>query len=446
MKLVSKKSVSILLALSFSLGVVTPSESAYAKVLSKKEETQTNNTNQGNVNHLELLNKTYSMLGVRINAKTKPQLDIALALIRQKEVIDLTKYSYQTRDEIIKDVQKVQRQNPMVWGLKSFRVGFVKGGKKTVILTMRDQSNSEIQNRHYEIVDEMDKVTNLVDDSNQSIYNRINKLADYLDKEFTYDEVSQKENIRVNGSATSLADVYYKSFNAYGLVNNKYGVCDAFTNYAKVYFDKLGFETYMVQGRYNRELHSWLKVKTPKGFLNYDFTRSLRAVGVKKPVLGFSDTEMNRLGYTFNKDNSLDVTDDAIASPKVGYSYYKQYGGEFETVSNFTSTMVKNLKSKKPRKSYDVVIYKHSTEKGTVEEISRALNKYNKDITNDYTKKVQAEKKRKEDYTKKYNLWKKYPKKYKKPETFKPVKITKGKTYVTAVMTVKSNYINMTLK
>lgn len=444
MKNIHKKSIVILTALSLTTGVFTGTTEdvkANSKVL-KKETTANTKPANNSVNYELALNKKMTFFSFKINADTQAQFDIAVALLQHKDSVDLSKYNYTKSSQIISDVFQVNAQNPLIFGLKSFKIQAGKDGSKKVLFSLREKTTEELSYELSEFRGKMDYIISEIYSEKDSEINKIRRIYDYLNENMLYNFVAQREIYKVNGSASKLPDIFYQYQNPTVFTEGNQGVCDAFTGFAKLYLEKIGFEAVTVTGRYKNGVHSWLKVKTTKGWLNYDFTRTMRDEKINYLVHGLTDAQLKTLGYVENTNYVTVKKKASMSVASVDYDYFRSKKQVYKDITALSEAVVSSFSTTKPMKDIQVRIEKPTTQTAILTTLKNSIKTYNKTIDQKYNMELDKERKRKELYDKALANYKKNPKKYKKPAAFKPKKIVKGKKYISVSVLYKDGVLN----
>lgn len=160
-------------------------------------------------------------------------------------------------------------QNPLILGVRSIALDT----KTNDLLITYDMSKEEMQKKQKEIKAEVQKaVKDIIKDGMSDLEKEI-AINDYLCKHAEYDNAALKNAEKNNFKHVDAS--FNDSFNAYGVLVNKKGVCASYAASFKLLADEAGLESIVVTGYLNGNLpHAWNRVNIDGQWLTLDSTNN----------------------------------------------------------------------------------------------------------------------------------------------------------------------------
>lgn len=160
-------------------------------------------------------------------------------------------------------------QNPLILGVRSIAIDT----NTNDLLIQYDMTQSEIKEKQDAIKAEVKKVTKEIIKDDMSALDKEIAINDYLCKTAEYDDAAL-ENAEKN-NFKSVDASFNDSFNAYGILLNKKGVCASYAASFKLLADEAGLESIVVTGYLNGNVpHAWNRVNIDDQWLTIDSTNN----------------------------------------------------------------------------------------------------------------------------------------------------------------------------
>lgn len=309
---------------------------------------------------------------VEVNADSALEEYLALSMIDAKNEISLSAFpEAQNFDSLSDALQKVMYQNPLILGVKQYRYDY-----STLILEVKyDDSAESIKKKQGEIIAEAKKIVASVIKPGMSDDDKRKALYDYLNDNTKYDDDALK-----SAKASGFKEVdakYNDSFNTYGIMVKKIGVCASYASSYKMLSDLSGLEAITVTGFMSGVPHAWNKVKIGNEWVNVDTTNNATNSGVPYLLYNSNDTTAKSIEYVTDEAYWLDNELSKFESSDNSKDYYVMNGLEVKTVSEYGSKLAEQLKAGKP-----VIAIRMGTklnEDEVFEEAGKVLNEVAKD-------------------------------------------------------------------
>lgn len=168
-----------------------------------------------------------------------------------------------------------------------------------------------IKTRHSELDNKVESIISSTTNSNMSNYDKLIAVYDYVKALLSY-----KQIIIFETEVNKLVYKYHYSYNdalyvyeAYGSLNNKYGVCDDYAALFMVIARRLGFDAYVVNGQApsqsgGRSGHVWVLIKASGK--NYFFDPQIEDYnGTKHNLFGKTESEMKNMYSDYNLNTAV---------------------------------------------------------------------------------------------------------------------------------------------
>lgn len=279
---------------------------------------------------------------VKVNADSALEEYLALSMIDAKTEIPLGAFPEAQNFETLSDaLQKVVYQNPLILGVKKYKYDY---NSLTLGVTYEDAADV-IKKKQGEIIAEAKKIVATVIKPEMNDDNKRKALYDYLNDNTKYDDEALK-SAKANGFKE--ADPKYNdSFNTYGIMVKKVGVCASYASTYKMLSDLSGLEAITVTGLMGGVPHAWNKVKIGNEWVNVDTTNNATNSGIPYLLYNSNDATAKSIEYVPDQGYWLDSELSKFKSTDNSKDYYVVNGLEVKTVSEYGSKLADQLKQGK---------------------------------------------------------------------------------------------------
>lgn len=239
-----------------------------------------------------------------IVAKTPGQKYLALKLIEQEEEISLKAFpEYQNMTEVIDDLLFVWYQNPYIMGINPNEMWYdytnqILTVKYNVSKELAKKYQMNVYNKSREIVSEIINQSMTEEEKIVAIWNYIEKNSEYNTEAYEY----------LKAGASDFYDKYSNSWNTYGILCEKKGVCQSYAYAFNLLANMSGVEAYMVVGTLSNTGHAWSTVKLDGKWYMVDTTNNVNIVNVPYWICKTSTEFINKIGFRMD-DSFVDGTD-----------------------------------------------------------------------------------------------------------------------------------------
>ncbi|GIP22778.1 transglutaminase domain-containing protein [Paenibacillus sp. J22TS3] len=278
-----------------------------------------------------------------VNADSALEEYLALNMVDAKKEISLSAFPEAQNFETLSDVlQKVVYQNPLILGVKQYRYDY-----DTLTLEVNyDDTEEHIKKKQGEIIAEAKKIVAAVIKPGMSDDDKRKALYDYLNDNTKYDDEALKS---AEASGFKQVDEKYSdSFNTYGIMVKKVGVCASYAATYKMLSDLSGLKAITVTGYMSGVPHAWNKVKIGQEWVNVDTTNNATNSGVPYLLYNSDDTTAKSIEYETDQAYWLDKELSEFKSTDNSKDYYVMNGLEVKSVTEYGTKLADQLKSGKP--------------------------------------------------------------------------------------------------
>lgn len=222
--------------------------------------------------------------GVTANSALSEYL--AINLVGSTEYIDLSDFGESSDQNLLLDsLMEAMYQNPMSLGIKDV---FLSNDGKTLQIEYEDDKKTR-DKKQEEIQAEVKKVIGEIIKGDMTDLEKELAINEYLCSTAKYDDAALKDAEK--NDFKTVDEKYNDSFNAYGILVNKVGVCASYAASFKLLADAAGLETIVVTGDLNGSLpHAWNKVKINGKWQIVDVTNNDNEF-IANAVLNLPDSE-----------------------------------------------------------------------------------------------------------------------------------------------------------
>jgi len=202
---------------------------------------------------------------------------IALNMINGETRISIADFpELQTKEMLMDVLEKVYNQNPYILGLYSYSFDY----NENILEIGYAYSKDELVARQQEIFDEAHKVLDEIIDEDMSDEAKQLAIYMYLEENTEYD-FSVLERAAANNYKKIDDPEFEDSFNTYGILVKKVGVCQSYAHVFKLLGRMAGLECDIATGNLSGNLpHAWNFVNLDGGWYQLDSTNNLNTAGV----------------------------------------------------------------------------------------------------------------------------------------------------------------------
>lgn len=244
---------------------------------------------------------------------------IALNLINGEEKISMDAFpEMQIYDNLEDVLNKVYYQNPYVLGVYQYSYNYF---TKDIEVSY-NYTQDEIEAHQKAMSDEADNIIAEIITNDMTNTEKQLALYQYLENNSVYDydalESAKKNNYKKISDAS-----FEDSFNAYGVLVNKKGVCMSYAAAYKLLCDKCGIDCNVVTGYLNGNLpHAWNNVDIDGNWYQTDVTNNGTSMGVPYYLYNSDTHTAEETGYTEDTLYDIDGETEKFFCDVKDYEYY----------------------------------------------------------------------------------------------------------------------------
>ncbi|HEY9060573.1 MAG TPA: stalk domain-containing protein [Pseudobacteroides sp.] len=217
-------------------------------------------------------------------------------MIKQNKDIDVSAYDEAMDWGYLKDlVFKIFTQEPLVMDAKGFSFDYY--NKK---LSVTYTPDNDIQSKISAVKAEAKKVISQIIKPGMSLAEKEKAIHDYITNSAEYDWEALKNGEK--NDYKKVDDIFKDSFNAYGILVKKVGVCASYAASFTLLCREAGIDAITITGTMNGVGHAWNKFKINDKWYNVDATNNDNR---EYPVYNASDSSI-RPQFVIENDFELD--------------------------------------------------------------------------------------------------------------------------------------------
>lgn len=242
---------------------------------------------------------------------------LALQMIDGQKEISLQAFpALQNGETLIDTVSKVYYQNPYILGLKKY--GY--NNRTETLYVEYAYGTSKMKSMQKEILTKSNKIVKDYIDTKGSDESIILNIWDYLEDNTTYDDAACKAAEENGFSDTS---GFEDSFNTYGILCKKVGVCQSYAYTFKLLCYEAGVDSVVLTGYLDKTLpHAWNAVKLDNNWYWIDTTNNVNATGIPFMLYQTSSDYAEKVDYVLDKGYALDSNLDFVMNDDNNHDYY----------------------------------------------------------------------------------------------------------------------------
>ena len=276
---------------------------------------------------------------IKINANSALEEYLARQMIAVSSTVSLKAFPEVQNSALLEDVlTKVMYQNPMVLNLEGYEYDY---NTLTLNLKYNDSADS-IKKKQQEIVTEANKIVASTIKSDMSDEEKRKALYDYLDKNTKYDQDALKSAEQNNFKNAD--PKYNDSFNTYGIMVKKVGVCASYAATYKMLCDVSNVPCIVVTGTSEGVPHAWNKVKIDSEWVTTDITNNGTNCGIDYLLYEANDATVKEMNSIPNKDFWTDADIDQFAGSSNKNEYYTVNKLAMASLGDYQTTLTDDLK------------------------------------------------------------------------------------------------------
>lgn len=263
---------------------------------------------------------------------------LALQMINGVEIIDLKAFpELQNTENLIDVLYKVHFQNPYHLGFTDVNYNY-DTQELCIEYTYDDQT---LQSKQEEIRAEADSILKSIITDSMSDEEKVLAIWNYLEDNTSYDMEALNKAQETDFTDTS---GFEDSFNAYGIINNKVGVCQSYAYAFQLLGTMSGLDTKVVTGYINGNLpHGWNVVKLDDDWYWIDTTNNEKTSGIPYMLYQTSSDMADKMGY--DSDDRFDINNnlDYISNMDNSKDWHVANGNWADNSDELISLLVDNL-------------------------------------------------------------------------------------------------------
>lgn len=274
-----------------------------------------------------------------IHADSALEEYLALTLMNGDTEISLQAFpEAQNARTLVDVIEKVVYQNPLILGFRGYGYDY----EKLTLNVKYDDSAEIIRSKQKEILAEADKVIAAVIKEGMSADEKQMAIYDYLNDNTAYDDAAL-ENAMEQEFKTVDAK-YNDSFNTYGILVKKVGVCMSYAHTFQLLSDLVQVPSMVVTGTMSGVNHAWNKVKIGDEWVNVDPTNNATNTGLPYLLYNSNDATASDVEYVMDKAYWLDHELPQFKATSNAYDYYVTQGLEVDSLEAYKTKLAEQLK------------------------------------------------------------------------------------------------------
>ncbi|WP_341347010.1 transglutaminase-like domain-containing protein [Paenibacillus sp. FSL H3-0469] len=274
-----------------------------------------------------------------IHADSALEEYLALTMINGETEISLQAFpEAQNARALVDVIEKVVYQNPLILGFRGYGYDY----EKLTLNVNYDDSAETIRSKQKEILAEADKVIAAVIKEGMSADEKQMAIYNYLNDNTVYDDAAL-ENAKEQEFKTVDAK-YNDSFNTYGILVKKVGVCMSYAHTFQLLSDLVQVPSMVVTGTMSGVNHAWNKVKLGDEWVNVDPTNNATNTGLPYLLYNSNDATATDVEYVMDKAYWLDHELPLFKATSNAYDYYVTQGLEVNSLEAYKTKLAEQLK------------------------------------------------------------------------------------------------------
>lgn len=282
----------------------------------------------------------YEVSGYPSFAASPEEEFVAENMINRNEQFSVQAFPKLQDMEILQDVlMKVYYQNPYVFG---FENAAYNAATKEVMIRY-NMSKEEIQKRQSEVDQESDRILNKILTDSMKDEEKVEAIYKYLENNTVYDNEAL-----AMAESNGFSDVsgFEDSFNTYGILCNKKGVCQSYAYTVNLLSKKAGINSIMLTGYMSKTLpHAWNAIEYDGKWYWIDATNNGKSSGIPYLLYQTSSITAEDMDYILDDGFELNSNLSYVVNVDDSKDWYVKTGlvanSEDELIEKLVSTMEK---------------------------------------------------------------------------------------------------------
>lgn len=291
--------------------------------------------NEGNQDYVPL---TELAKQLNINADSAFEEYLALQLVAANGKFSLKAFPEAQSFDVISDtMEKAIYQNPLVLDVKQYSYDY----RSFTLYVEYSDSTENIRKKQKKIIQEANQLVKAIVKDGMSDDEKRKAIYDYLNDNTIYDDAALENAERNNFRGVDSR--FNDSFNTYGILVNKVGVCASYASTYKLLSDLAGIESIVITGTLGNVPHAWNKVKINDEWLHVDATNNETNSGIPYMLYYSNDETAQNLQFITNNKYWLDYELSQFTGTDNSQDYYVSQGLEMDSVEQFNDKLSKSI-------------------------------------------------------------------------------------------------------
>lgn len=281
---------------------------------------------------------------VPVHADSAVEEYLALHLMAASQKISLKAFPETQNFEVLYDtVDKVIYQNPLILDVKSYGYDY----RSLTLHINYSDSKSNIKKKQEEIIAEATRLVKWIIKDGASEDDKRKAIYDYLNDHTRYDDAALA-NVEQYGFKKFDAR-FNDSFNTYGILVKKIGVCASYASAYKLLSDLAGLESIVITGTLDNVPHTWNKVKINNEWLNVDPTNNETNSGIPYWLFDSNDETAQDMQFVINDKYWIDYDMKQFAGKTNSHDYYISHGLQMDSMEQFHDKLTESIQQGNPK-------------------------------------------------------------------------------------------------
>lgn len=244
---------------------------------------------------------------------------LALNLVNGQTDISVEAFpDLQTADALEDTFYKVYYQNPYILGLKRFSYDY----EKMVLHVDYSYDKETIQKKQQEMTEAGNSIVSEILKDNMNETDKEKAIYDYLTEHCQYD-TEALEDAQKNNFQKTEENRFEDSFNGYGILVSKKGVCQSYAYAYKLLCELGGLDCMVMTGNLDGNLpHAWNAVKIGKEWFQTDATNNAKTAGIPYFLYDADSSIAQMVGFTPDSNFEMDQNLEKYQTENEQYEYY----------------------------------------------------------------------------------------------------------------------------
>lgn len=245
---------------------------------------------------------------------------LALNLVNGESEISVEAFPILQNAENLEDTfYKVYYQNPYVLGLSRFSYDYA----TMTLHVLYSYDKDEIRRKQKEMMTESGRILEQVVRQEMTTEEKEQAIYQYLTDNAQYD-TEALEDAKKNNFQKTEENPFEDSFNGYGILVNKKGVCQSYAYAYKLLCEASGVSCRVMTGNLDGNLpHAWNAVKLEDEWFQVDATNNEKTTGIPYFLYNADSATAGQVGFDLDKSFELDSELARYHTENNTYEYYQ---------------------------------------------------------------------------------------------------------------------------